>query len=154
MLGAQAHSLAQWHDAAAQMKPIVRSIDGFAATVGADQYALLLLPDHVGIALFARNAQEAIVNRPAQRVDHIDRIAVMTSNGFQTWSDEIAHDGVATRKGIAHFDPADFIGVYCWNAPTRSIVPLTPGGNLALDAAAWRRAATQGFSDAGCMEPF
>jgi hypothetical protein len=154
MLGAQSHSLSQWHDAAAQMKPIVGSIEGFAATVGRDQYALLLLPDHIGIALFARNAQGAIVNRPAQRLDHIDRIAVMTSNGFQTWSDHIAHGEVAKLKRIARFDPDDFLGVYCWNAPTRSIVPLTPGGNLALDAAAWRRAAEQRFSEAGCMEPF
>jgi hypothetical protein len=154
MLGGQAHSLSQWHFAAAQMKQIVSGIGNFAAKIADDQYALLLLPDHVGVALFARNAQGVLVERPTQRADYIDRMIVVTSADIQSWTDYAARGGVAKLKGAAFFDPAKFLGIYCWNVTTQSITQLTHGGAFVFDAATLRLHASQRFDEVGCLGPF
>jgi hypothetical protein len=154
----QAHGMRQWHAAAREMKAIVGAIDGFAAGVRDDQYALLLLPDHIGIVVFARNAQGGIVMRPTQRRDRLDRVAPMLSDAFEEWSARLG-DGRANGitmemlKGRA-FDSGNFVGLFCWNRKRQAIVPLTGGGAIARDAEAWRREAEAKFAAAGCIAPF
>ena len=52
MIAGQAQSLSQWQTAGKQMKTIVAGVDAMASNVREDEYALLLLPDHIGVALF------------------------------------------------------------------------------------------------------
>ena len=154
----QAHGVRQWQAAAREMKAVTGSIAAFAASVRDDQYALLLLPDHIGIALFARNGQGGIVMRPTQRRDYLDRVAPTLSDAFADWSARLSlRTGVMITmeelKG-RRFDPANFIGLFCWNRKRQAIVPLTTGGALAGDAQAWRSEAERNFAVAGCMPPF
>src|SRR5262249_62305888 len=83
LFSGQTHSLSQWRSAAMEMNRIVGAIEGFAISVRDDQYALLLLPDHLHIALFARNAQGAIVMRPIQRADYLSRMAITLSGDIE-----------------------------------------------------------------------
>ena len=153
MFAGQSQSLAQWHSAGMQMKRILAAIEGFAGGVRDDQYALLLLPDHQRIALFARNAQGGIVMRPTQRADYLSRVAVMPSLDFAHWSQNLMGGKISELKAGAPFNPAGFLGLYCWNPSVARIVPLTSGA-IAIDFRAWREAADRNFADAGCLSPF
>lgn len=153
MIAAQAHSLSQWQAAGQQMKEVVAGVDAMASTVREDQYALLLLPDHIGVALFARAAQDSIVMPPAQRNNYLPRMAVMVGTDFEVWSQYVTQGKVAELKGIPVFDPKNFVGLYCWNATRSAFVPLTTGGD-ARDAALWRATAKKNFAQAGCIPPF
>ncbi len=155
MLVGQWRSLEAWHDAAREMSAIVAGVPRMAGAIGHDQYAALYLPDHYGIAPFARNAQGGIVMRPTQRVGYLDRMAGMTSSGFDVWPDYLRGGAVASLKPSRQFDAADFLGLYCWNASAAAFVPLTPAAPaLAGNVDAWRAAAQRNFDAAGCLPPF
>jgi hypothetical protein len=154
----QSHGVRQWQAAAREMKAITGSIAPFAASVRDDQYALLLLPDHLGIALFARNGQGGIVMRPTQSRDYLDRVAPTLSDAFEEWSARLSQRTAVTitmqeLKGHS-FESANFVGLFCWNRKRQAIVPLTAGGAVARDAQAWRAEAEQNFAAAGCIPPF
>jgi uncharacterized membrane protein YozB (DUF420 family) len=153
MFAGQAQSLSQWHAAGRQMAEVVAGVDRLAADIGDDQYALLLLPDHIGVAMFARAAQDAIVMTPTQRRNYLPRMAVMVSTDFGEWSSYINGGKIAEIKGLSGFDSANFVGLYCWNATRSSFVPLT-SGSMAGDASIWRATATKNFPQAGCITPF
>ncbi|HQR10052.1 MAG TPA: hypothetical protein PLW68_01890 [Casimicrobiaceae bacterium] len=153
MLAGQAHSLAQWQAAGRQMNDVIAGVERVAETLRDDQYALLLLPDHMGVALFARAAQDAIVMPPSQRRDYLPRMAVMISADFPAWSRYITQGQVAELKGVPKFDPANFVGLFCWNPSRASFVPLTDG-STAGDPGQWEAAARRNFDGAGCLEPF
>jgi hypothetical protein len=153
MIAGQAQSLSQWQAAGRQMKDVVAGVDSFAATIRDDQYALLLLPDHIGVALFARTAQDSIVIPPTQRRNYLSRMAVMISTDFAEWSRYISQGKVAELKAIPAFDPAKFAGLYCWNATKSTFVPLTPGV-VARDPSVWMATARSNFAQAGCISPF
>ena len=153
MLTGQAHSLSQWHAAGRQMAEVVAGVDRLAADIRDDQYALLLLPDHIGVAMFARAAQDAIVMTPTQRVNYLPRMAVMVSTDFAEWSSYITGGKIAEIKGLSGFDSANFVGLYCWNATRSAFVPLT-SGSVAGDATLWLATARKNFPHAGCISPF
>jgi hypothetical protein len=153
MLAGQSQSLAQWQAAGRQMSEVVAGVDRIASTVGDDQYALLLLPDHIGVALFARAAQDSIVIRPTQPRDNLSRMAVMVSTDFALWSQFIVDGKVAEIKGVSAFDPDNFIGLYCWSTKKSAFVPLTTG-SVARDPAVWLATAQNNFAQAGCISPF
>jgi hypothetical protein len=153
MIAGQAQSLSQWQAAGKQMKQVVAGVDAIASTVREDQYALLLLPDHIGVALFARAAQDAIVMPPTQRRNYFPRMAVMISTDFAEWSRYITEGKVAEIKGISAFDPANFVGLYCWSATKSAFVPLT-NGSVARDPRQWLAMAKKNFPEAGCISPF
>ena len=153
LLVAQANSLRQWHSAGSVMADVVAGVGRVATTVPEDRYALLLLPDHIGVALFARTAQASIVGPPMQSRDYLPRMAPMLGIDFGHWSTLIADGEVARLKSAAAFDPVNFVGLFCWNPARRSFVPLTDG-SLAREPARWEAAARANFAPAGCVEPF
>ena len=152
LLAGQWQSLAQWQAAGRQMKEVIAGVDAVASTIRDDQYALLLLPDHIGVAMFARTAQDSIVIPPTQRQNYLSRMVVMVSEDFATWSRYINDGKIAEIKGISTFDPANFVGLYCWNATKSAFVPLT-AGNVAVDSSLWLATAEKNFRQAGCISP-
>ncbi len=153
MLAGQAHSLAQWHMAGMRMQQVLAGVARFAPSIAEDEYALLLLPDHIGVALFARTAQGVIVGPPVQRGDYLPRMAVMLGTDFPVWSRYIAEGKIAQLKGAAAFDPEHFVGLYCWNEAKAAFVVLTDGA-VAGDPERWQAEAKKNFADAGCLAPF
>ena len=153
MLAGQWQSLAQWQFAGRQMNEVIAGVDKIAASIRDDQYALLLLPDHIGVAMFARTAQDSIVIPPTQHQNYLPRMAVMVSEDFATWSRYISEGKVAEIKGISRFDPANFVGLYCWNPAKSAFVPLT-AGNVAVDSSLWLATAEKNFPQSGCISPF
>jgi hypothetical protein len=153
MLAGQSHSLSQWQAAGRQMAEVIAGVDRLAADIREDQYALLLLPDHIGVAMFARTAQDAIVMTPTQRRNYLPRMAVMVSTDFAEWSSYITGGKIAEIKGLSGFDSANFVGLYCWNATRSAFVPLT-SGSVAGDATLWLATARKNFPHAGCISPF
>jgi hypothetical protein len=153
LFAGQTQSLAQWHSASMQMERIVEAIEGFAVRVSDDQYALLLLPDHEGVAFFARNAQGAIVMRPVQHADYLSRMVVMLSADLEQWSRHLRGGEVSEFKAGRAFDPVNFLGLYCWNPALGKIISLT-SGMPPPNARAWRQEAERNFVRAGCLPPF
>jgi len=153
MLAGQAQSVGQWQAAGRQMQSVIAGVDDLAAKVRDDQYALLLLPDHIGVALFARTAQDAIVIPPTQQRNYLNRMAGMLGTDFALWSRFIADGKIAELKGQAAFDPANFVGLYCWNPGQSGFVRLTPG-SVAHDPVLWQALAERDFAQAGCLSPF
>jgi hypothetical protein len=153
MVAGQANGLLQWQAAGKQMKEVLAGVGRIAPTIREDQYALLLLPDHIGVALFARTAQGSIVSPPVQRQDYLPRVAAMVSADFALWSHFITHGKIAEFKNIPEFDPANFVGLYCWNATKAAFVPLTDG-RVALDPELWLVTAKRNFPETGCIAPF
>jgi hypothetical protein len=94
LLVGQHGSLRQWQDAAALMRSVTAAIPGFVQGLDRRHYAALLLPDHVGAALVARNAEGALVMRPVQRSDYLDRVAGMTEFGIESWREALADHGL------------------------------------------------------------
>jgi hypothetical protein len=153
MVAGQPNGLWQWQAAGKQMKEVLAGVGRIAPTIRDDQYALLLLPDHIGVALFARNAQGSIVMPPVQRHDYLPRMAVMVSSDFAAWSNFITDGKIAELKNVPEFNPANFVGLYCWNATKAAFVPLTDG-RVALDPQLWLTTAKSNFPQTGCMSPF
>ena len=79
-------------------------------------------------------------------------MAVMVREDFDVWSRYIKDGKVAEIKGISTFDPANFVGLYCWNATKSAFVPLTPG-NVAIDSSLWLATAEKNFPQTGCIPP-
>ena len=105
LFAGQWQSLAQWQAAGRQMKEVIAGVDAVASSIRDDQFALLLLPDHIGVAMFARTAQDSIVIPPTQRQNYLPRMAVMVSEDFATWSRYITDGKIAEIKGTSTFDP-------------------------------------------------
>jgi len=150
---AQAHSLALWRTGGEEMQRVVAAVADFAPTIPRDAYALLLLPDREGSVWFARNAQGAIVMKPNQGEDYLDRVAVMAGDDFEDWSRHLTDGSVARFKGAASFDPARFLGLYCWVPELGRIAPLTPP-TVWADAAGWRAMAQTYAPRVGCRASF
>jgi hypothetical protein len=56
-----------------------------AASMPAGEWGLLLVPDHLGMALVARNAQGALVTRPVQKEDILPRIIPFLNRDTDSW---------------------------------------------------------------------
>jgi hypothetical protein len=153
MIAGQAQSLSQWQEAGRRMAEVVAGVDKIASDIRDDQYALLLLPDHIGVAMFARAAQDAIVMPPTQHQNYLPRMAVMVGTDFADWSRYFTDGTVAEIKGLSAFDSANFVGLFCWNATKTAFVPLTPG-SAARDSTLWLAMAKKNFQQAGCISPF
>jgi hypothetical protein len=150
MLVAQEGSLRQWQHAAREMRAVVAAVPAFAAAVPADGYALLLLPDAIGAAVFARNAQGGIVSRPVQRVDYLVVVAGMTEPTIRDWRARLADGSMARMKRGARYDESGFLGSFCWNPATQRFVRVGPGGAVA-DPDAWERDLRAGVARAQCL---
>jgi hypothetical protein len=146
----EAQSLRKWQAAAREMRQITRRVAAFAERVPHGGYALLYLPDHIGVALFGRNAQGGIVMRPTQPADYLDRMAVMTEEGFDEWSARLQRMAGPEKAYPANIDSLGKAALYCWNPRSGSIVPLTSGA-ASHDAAQWRREAAAKLPALGCL---
>jgi hypothetical protein len=149
LLVGQAANLEQWQFASRQMKAVTGAIPALAATVPADGYALLILPDSIGPALFARNSQSVLVARPVQSKDYVDRVVAMTEADFANWRSHFRDDTIARLKR-APFDPAHFSGVYCWNPRQGAFVRVGRAGAV-TDVDLWERDVRAGVAGAGCL---
>jgi len=150
LLLGQAANLALWQGASREMKAVTRAIPAFADAIPADGYAILLLPDSVGPALFARNSQSALVAPPVQERDHLDRVVAMTAADFADWRGHLRGDTIARLKRAPSFDPGRFAGVYCWSPASRAFVRVgRPGAVVDLDQ--WEREIRANVPQAGCL---
>ena len=134
---AEAESLGKWQAAAHEMKRVTSRVAALGDRVPRGAYALLLLPDHIGNVVFARNAQGGIVSRPSQPADYLNRMAVMVENGFTDWSAlllTMASPGVHEPASI---DAIEYASLYCWRPESSSFVRL-PGGVAARDPVRWQ----------------
>jgi hypothetical protein len=138
LLVAQEGSLRHWQAAAYRMQALLQAVPALAQRVDPAGYALLFVPDHQGVALFARNAEAAMVTRPQQARDHLATLAGMTDWDVAGWREHFADDTVARLKGRP-FDPAAFAGVFCWSDAEGAFVRLT-GALPESDFAAWAHA--------------
>ncbi len=70
--------LQPWLEAGQSMKVLPAAIAARADSVPEGGFAILLVPDHYGGALFARNGQGALMEPPVQRQSLSDRVVVLT----------------------------------------------------------------------------
>jgi hypothetical protein len=150
MLVAQAGSLNQWQAAAREMRVLLTAIPAFSNQLRADEYALLLLPDHVGVALFARDAEQAIVDWPVQTTEPVRVVAGMTEVDIPAWREHFTDGSIARLKGAKDFDMNRFAGVFCWSTTGKDFVRVAPPGSIA-DFDAWADALRESASRSNCM---
>jgi hypothetical protein len=149
LLVAQEGSLRQWQDAAYRMQALLQAVPALAQRVHPAGYALLFVADHQGVALFARNAEAAMVSWPQQASDHLAQVAGMTDWDVAGWREHFADGTVARLKGRP-FDPARFAGVFCWSAGDarfERVAESVPGE----DFDAWARALRERAAALPCM---
>jgi hypothetical protein len=130
MLAAQGRSLSQWQLAASEMRPLLAGVPSFAQRLRDDQYALLLLPDHVGHALFARNAEGGVVDWPIQEKNYLTVMAGMTEFDVAGWREHFVDGSIARLKGTSDFDMNRFAGVFCWSSSGASFTQVGPAGRI------------------------
>ena len=147
---AEAKSLDQWQAAAHAMKRVTSRVAALGNRVPRGGYALLLLPDHIGNAVFARNAQGGIVSRPSQPADYLNRMAVMVESGFTDWGALLATMASPGVHEPASIDALDDAALYCWRPESSSFVPL-PAGVTARDPVRWRSEALAKARAEGCL---
>ena len=150
LLIGQQGSLRQWHEAAATMRQVQAALPALAARVGPEGYALVLLPDQIRVAPFARNAQGGLASRPTQAEDHLDRVAGATWQNLPEWERLFAGGGHHALKPDKSFTMAGFRGVHCWNPATATLVAIDAGGEIA-DFRAWENAIAANIPRAGCL---
>ena len=147
MLLGQDGSLRQWQEAARLMRAVTGAVPALAKEIGPDRYAAVLLPDHLGVALFARNAQGGFVMRPTQKIDYLNRMAGMTETDINLWRESLATGGLDVFYG-KHLDVTAFAGVFCVNQEMR-FVQVDPGG--VLPDQDWPRSLLKKARAAGCV---
>ena len=149
-LVAQAGSLSQWQNAALEMRALLDAIPAFGERVGDDQYALLLLPDHVGVALFARNAEGGIVDWPVQTREYLRVMAGMTQFDIPGWREHFVDGSIARLKHANSFDMSRFAGVFCWSASGTGFTQVGPTGPVG-NFDAWVSALYKRVASSNCM---
>ncbi len=75
----------QWTTASQVSKKIINRVPELAQSVDQDNWSLLLVPDHIGAALLARNAQGAMVMPPFQRRPYIDAVVPFVWYDLNLW---------------------------------------------------------------------
>ena len=150
MLVGQHGSVKQWQDAARQMRDVIAAIPTWAERRDPDEYALLLLPDHIGVALFARSAEGSIVDWPIQTRSYLNVAAGMTEPDIPGWRKHFPDGAIAQLKGVPHFDMERFVGVFCWSPAKRDFVQVSAGGPV-VDFDAWERTVRSGVGRASCL---
>lgn len=150
LLIGQQGSLRQWHEAAGAMRQVQAALPALAARVGADGYALVLLPDQVRVVPFARNAQGGLASRPTQADDHLDRLAGATWRDLPVWHRRFTGGEHADFNPDKSFTIAGFRGVHCWSPAQATLVAIDDGGRIA-DLHAWENALRADIPRAGCL---
>lgn len=140
-----------WHDAADQMLRVTTAVPALANTLSEKQYALLLLPDHLGAVPFVRNAQGGVVMPPRQRISYLPKMAAMTPLQFAEWEQHFADNTIGGLKvpSVA-FDRASLAGVYCW-VPSRDRFELLNARPRADNAKSWEAETMSEATQTGCL---
>ncbi|MBK7143861.1 MAG: hypothetical protein IPH76_01155 [Xanthomonadales bacterium] len=97
------------------MAKLLPQLSVAAASLGDDEFALVVVPDHIGPVPFARNAQGGIVMPPQQTANLLPRLVPLLPEAIATWPQRIADGDVARIKqrdiaprldAVFCFDPA------------------------------------------------
>jgi hypothetical protein len=150
MLVAQERSLSQWQVAASEMRPLLAAVPSLANSLDQDQYALLLLPDHVDHALFARNAEGGIVDWPVQDKNYLTVMAGMTGLDLPGWREHFVDGSIARLKHVDGFDMSRFAGVFCWSSRGSRFAQVAPAGSVD-DFDVWARELATRVAKSNCM---
>ncbi len=143
-----------WVRAGEQAKTLLAALPGIAQSLPDRGYALVLAPDHIGQALFARNAQGGLMMPPSQVLPLSSRLIVQTPEDLPAWPRSMqrglvdalqrfplaeAWAAIDAEKASGTVAPTHY---FCWDADAGRIAPLA----LALDEGrrdwieAWREA--------------
>lgn len=95
---AQTHTLAQWARAGAAMTELMPQLADAAATLDDDDFALAIVPDHVGPVPFVRNAQGGVAMPPQQATNLLPKLVPVLPIDVETWPARIARGDVAAIK--------------------------------------------------------
>lgn len=149
--------LKPWENAGSQMSSLHAEIGQLAASLPADRFALLMIPDHLAAVPFGRNAQGALVSPPIQPRPLHSQVIPLLPQDVSHWAGLVERGEIAVLRkspSLTELLPADrtliiFPNEYwCWSETKRRIVPLQLGLEN-FDAAHWKL----GWSKALAMSP-
>lgn len=81
--------LQQWIAASQISKKLVSQVPDMAQSVDQDNWSLLLVPDHIGPALLARNAQAAMVLPPFQKQVYLNSVVPFIWRDLELWRERV-----------------------------------------------------------------
>jgi len=106
--------LKPWLLAGQSMKNLPPSIGARAEKIGENGFAVLLIPDHIGGALFGRNGQGTLMEPPLQARLLGDWILVVTPSTLREHAPRLA---VSSQRGLR-------MEYWCWNAVSQRFEQL------------------------------
>ena len=129
----------EWQRAANDMKGIEAALRLTAMTMSAQDYGLVLLPDHLGHIPFARNAQGALprlAGLTAPVVDVLGRLVVFTPPQFDEWH-RLVQESVVRKITSRSDAPPNPTQYFCFDPRTQKLQTL--GFWSAGTSEDWRR---------------
>jgi hypothetical protein len=117
LLGTLMHCwvIQQWTTASQVSKNIVRAVPEMAASVDKDNWSLLLVPDHIGPALLARNAQGAMVLPPFQQQAYLDSVVPFIWRDLELWRERANSSFVNQFKNNSEQANERPLYAMCWS---------------------------------------
>lgn len=152
--------LKPWREAGEQMDALRREIGRMADELPSGHFALLMVPDHIGSALFVRNGQGALVSPPVQSRPLNSQVIPLLPQDVSHWADLAGKGRIAELRknhSLAELPavvrtkdmfPSEY---WCWSETDRQIVPL----RLELDnfdAALWKSGWSEALAKSPCAE--
>lgn len=81
----QSFHIKLWSQASSVSKKLFESFGQLKPLDNKDDWTLVLVPDHIGVALLARNAQGSLVLPPFQKKRLLDSFVPFTKNDLEVW---------------------------------------------------------------------
>lgn len=116
---AQAHALSQWARAGQSMTVLLPQLAAAAETLGDDDFALAVVPDHIGPVPFARNAQGGISMPPLQPRNLLPQLVPILPVAIPTWPARIRNGDVALIKAREIAPRLD--ALFCFDARSNTL---------------------------------
>lgn len=157
---------AHWRNTTLAMRNVLVALPAIAAQLRANKrYALIIVPDHIGSSVFARNAQGGMVLPPFQQESLSDALVPTLLSDLPRWYAWSASGMIDDLKRVPLLDvvrreasgayrtaqpqgefPAEF---YCVQAASRNLVRMMIAPDTS-DAAAWVSTIYVSLAATGC----
>lgn len=143
--------------AGSDMQALVAAIGHIADTAPPGSFAFVVVPDHLGSIVFARNAQGALMIPPVQPRSLESQLLVQTTRDVPAWPQLLPLDVVGSLKRGSPAHPSDGSGAVafalpdrylCWSPRTHSMVAL--GDDFGADLRSWTARWNAALDANGC----
>ncbi len=146
--------------AGADMLALVAAIGRVSDSAPSGSFSFVVVPDHLGSIIFARNAQGGLMIPPVQSRSLASQLIVQTTWDLPRWPELLERDVVGSLK---RGTPADISAdpltapayarpdrYFCWSLRTRSLIALDE--DFGADLRSWNATWNKALDGNGCRD--